>query len=270
MSFGDDQYPPGKGKLTYGSYLQIPEITSLQHCLSDPAQHDELLFIVIHQVYEMWFKLMLHELDSVRRCLETDQLHQAIHLLGRCVEVMKVLVAQVSVLETMMPMDFLDFRDHLKPASGFQSAQFRELEFVCGLKDSRKLENYSAGSAERERLERRLAEPTLLDAFHQLLERRGFNVQQAASDSDAGLNDLTRIFSTPEQHYELFLLSERMLDLDEQLLCWRQRHVAMVERMIGDKQGTGGSEGSAYLRSTLPKRCFPELWAVRNVMNRRA
>lgn len=265
MSFGDEQYPPGKGELTYGSYLKIPELTSLQHCLSDPEQHDEPLFIIIHQVYELWFKLILHELDAVQRSLLADSLPRAIHLLGRCAEVMKVLVAQVAVLETILPMDFLGFRDHLKPASGFQSAQFRELEFLCGLKDARKLENYDLGSPERAKLEQRLAEPSLSDAFHELLLRRGLG-----HNTIGNLEVIRQVYESSETHFDLLLLAERMIEFDEQLLCWRQRHVAMVERMIGDKEGTGGSEGAAYLRSTLGKRCFPELWAVRNMMTKRS
>src|SRR5215831_14318215 len=141
MAFGDDKYPAGR--LTYGSYLKVPELTGLQHVLSEPEHHDELLFIIIHQVYELWFKQILHELDSVIRRLGEDDIWESIRLLRRCIEIQRILVAQIQILETMTPADFLAFRDRLQPASGFQSAQFRQVEFLSGAKNRNYLSNYT-------------------------------------------------------------------------------------------------------------------------------
>ena len=176
----------GEDRLTYGGYLQVRELTGLQRLLSTPSQHDELLFIVIHQTYELWFKQTLHELGAVMRHLNEDQVLGAQRLLGRCIEIQRVLVAQLSILETMTPVDFLTFRDHLAPASGFQSAQYREIEYLMGLKDARFLKTDAPGSPERTVLERRLAEPTLRDAFFNLLRRRGFDLPDDAAASGEG------------------------------------------------------------------------------------
>src|SRR5262245_27664670 len=189
MSFG---LPLGEEpRLTYGGYLKLHELTSLQHLLSDPPQHDEMLFIIIHQVYELWFKELLHELDTIIERLDGDLPLAAHRLVRRCIEIERVLVDQIAVLETMMPTDFLAFRDHLMPASGFQSFQFRELEYVSGLKDSRFLKNYEPGSDEYAKLEARLSQPSLADAFYAMLTRRGFNLPEinTASDREAGAAD---------------------------------------------------------------------------------
>src|SRR5436853_3345104 len=175
MPFG---LPPtnDENQLTYGGYLKVSELIAIQHQLSDPPQHDEMLFIVIHQVYELWFKELLHELDAIIQRMNADEPLAAHRLVRRCIEIERVLVDQIAVLETMMPTDFLAFRDHLMPASGFQSFQFRELEFVSGLKDARFLKNYGENSEERAKLEARLAQPTLADAFYAMLRRRGFDL----------------------------------------------------------------------------------------------
>src|SRR5215813_9394866 len=172
-------------QLTYSGYLKINELINLQHLHSDPPQHDETLFIIIHQVYELWFKQLLHEFDSIIENLNRDEVLRAIRLLRRCNEIHRVLVNQVAVLETMTPMDFLAFRDHLMPASGFQSSQFRELEFLCGLKEEGYCNNFSTDSDEYKRLQKRLTQPSLLDAFYSLLRRRGFDLPEQNQADDA-------------------------------------------------------------------------------------
>ncbi len=285
MAFGltGEQAEP---RLSYGSYLKVPELLQLQKTLADPPQHDELLFIIIHQIHELWFRQLLHEVDAVIARLDDDDVLAAHRLIRRCIEIQRVLVEQVNVLETMTPNDFLTFRDHLMPASGFQSVQFRELEFVCGLKNPRQLENYAEGSAERAALEARLEGSTLGERFHALLTRRGFDVgaesdrpspapgrsepasAHATTDFERNLHErrtraLLRIYHDPSSHYDLYLLAEALIEFDEMFYLWRLRHIAMVERMIGSKPGTGGSDGVSYLRATLARKFFPELWELR-------
>lgn len=272
MSFG---LPRGGEALSYGGYLRVPELLTLQEARSDPAQHDETLFIVIHQVYELWFKQLLHEVDAVLAHLRADEVLAASRLLRRCTEIQRVLIAQIKVLETMTPMDFLAFRDHIMPASGFQSVQFRELEAVSGLKDPRFLRAPGLSEGETARLRARMEGDTLPDVFEALLRRRGFDVpaDEPGDDEDARqvkhrtrLGSLMRIYREAEQHYTLFLLVESLIEYDENFLLWRFRHVQMVERVIGARPGTGGSEGAGYLKSTLDRRFFPELWELRGYL----
>lgn len=268
MSFG---LPPRDDEqaLTYGDYLKIQELIALQHLMSAPAQHDETLFIIIHQVYELWFKQILHELDTIIDRLNSDEPLSAHRLLRRCIEIQRVLVSQIAVLETMTPMDFLSFRDHLLPASGFQSSQFREIEYVSGLKDRAYLKNYKEGSVERARLQARLEQPSVGDAFYDMLRRRGFDLPPDRKESRAHerrIRELTRIYVESSQHYDLFLLAESLIEFDETFSLWRMRHIKMVERMIGSKIGTGGSEGAAYLKTTLERRFFPDLWELRSYL----
>jgi tryptophan 2,3-dioxygenase len=236
-------------RLSYGNYLKIPELLSLQQGLSDA--HDELLFIVAHQVYELWFKVVLDELEAARSRIDSDDIFFARHHLRRVHVIERLLVEQIAVLETMSPQDFLAFRSQLAPASGFQSVQFREIEFVSGLKDPSYLARIEGTPEEMSHLRSRLDEPTLADALHSLIQRRG-------SPS------LVDIFRDRERHGDLFDLCEALLDHDEAFAHWRARHVLMVERQIGSKTGTGGSSGAQYLRSTLGKRFFPDLWEVRS------
>jgi len=277
MAFDDKKYPPGKGALSYDTYLRVRELTGLQHLISDPPHHDEMLFIVVHQTYELWFKELLHEVDTIAGMVRAGQALAAARLLGRCVEIEKVLVEQVGILETMTPMDFLAFRDRLAPASGFQSAQFRELEYTLGLKDRRYLEDLRDDPEAAARLERRLGEPSLAEVFFALLRQRGFDTPPLPEDGDehpdipvarqrrvAALKGLYERF---ESHYDLFLLAEALIELDLHLQVWRRRHVLMVERVIGGRRGTGGSSGASYLKTTLEKRAFPELWDVRTSMS---
>ena len=272
MSFG---LPPleNENRLTYGGYLRVRELISLQSLHSDPPHHDETLFIIIHQVYELWFKQLLHEVDTIIKRLNEDQTLAAHRLLRRCIEIEQVLVNQVGVLETMTPMDFLAFRDHLRPASGFQSYQFRELEILSGLKDARYLKNYAPGTQEHARLEARLNQPSLGDAFYSMLRRRGFDLPAGSNDGEGRdaareqrIRELMRIYERADHHYDLFLLAESLIEYDEMFLLWRLRHVKMVERMIGSKTGTGGSEGANYLKKTVERNFFPELWELRNYL----
>jgi tryptophan 2,3-dioxygenase len=255
--------------VTYSSYLKLKELLELQQPLSDGPEHDETLFIIIHQVYELWFKEMLHELDYVKVLLERGDAPRALHTMKRVLTILKVVVAQIDVLETMTPLEFLSFRARLESGSGFQSFQFRELEFLLGLKDSRALARYPEGSDPRKRIERRLAEPTLWDAFlhylvsqnrqapKELLERDVTKSVEAAPALHPLLIDIYR--NDPA----LRTLMERLVDLDEGIQEWRYRHVKMVERTIGTRMGTGGSEGAAYLRTTLNRPFFPDLWQIR-------
>ena len=255
-------------KATYGSYLKIPQLLGLQEPLSDPEQHDETLFIIIHQVYELWFKLLLHEVDRCRGELSSNELFGAIGRFKRLRTVLKTLVEQLDILETMSPLSFLTFRDRLDTASGFQSAQFRALEFVLGHKRREMLVHYP-DSAERAMLERRLAERTLVDHFYDFLAQRGVkvpadlssrDVTQPNAASEALQPELVRLFRGAP---DVAVLLELMTDFDEGLQEWRYRHVKMVERTIGNKTGTGGSSGAEYLRRTLFQPVFPDLWAIR-------
>jgi tryptophan 2,3-dioxygenase len=256
-SFGEEG-----GKLSYGSYLRLPEVLSLQIQLSDPPAHDELLFIVVHQAYELWFKEILFELESVRRLIDERELLGARHFLQRVHAIEGVMIQHIGVLETMSPQDFLEFRHNLAPASGFQSTQFREIEFISGLKDERYLNRLLSSDDELDRLKRRLDEPTLWDAFSELLESSG--LPMPADDPERRRVSLVTMARDRERFGPEFYVSEALMDHDEQFSLWRLHHVLMVERQIGTKSGTGGSAGAPYLRSTLDKRFYPELWELRS------
>lgn len=245
--------------LSYGSYLKIDELLALQQPLSRPAHHDEMLFIVIHQVYELWFKQLLHEIDAAITALDRDDLLRVGKHFRRIHTIQRLLEQQVDILETMTPQEFNQFRDNLNPASGFQSVQFRELEFVCGLRRTDILQWVELDQAHRARLERRLQEPSLYDRAKALLGRRDF----ATGSSDELIESYRQIYSDESRYYDLYLLLEELIEFDERFMLWRGRHVRMVERMIGNKRGTGGSSGAEYLSTTLAHRFFPELWAVR-------
>jgi tryptophan 2,3-dioxygenase len=227
----------------------VPELLQLQERLSQ--EHDELLFIVAHQVYELWFKVILFELEAARDRIDADDIFFARHYLHRVHVIERLLIEQIEVLETMSPQDFLAFRSELAPASGFQSVQFREVEFLSGLKDPKYLQRLEASPEEINRLRKRLDDPSVDDAFQALLGRRGSP-------------PLVEVFRDRERYGDLFDLCEALLDHDESFANWRARHVLMVERQIGGKTGTGGSSGAQYLRTTLGKRFYPELWDVRS------
>jgi tryptophan 2,3-dioxygenase len=258
------QFGEQGARLTYGSYLRLPQLLDAQHLESDPPAHDELLFITIHQVYELWFQQLLHEASAARDAMldgSGDRLWWAQHLLQRMHVIERVLVHQVDVLETMTPQDFLQFRQTLAPASGFQSVQFRELEFLSGAKDPAFVKRFRAlTDDERSRLQRRLEEPTLWDAFLHALDARGLAV---GSDEEITAS-VRRAAHDRASYADIWALAEALLQHDELAAGWRARHVVMVERMIGTKTGTGGSSGAEYLRSRLPVQYYPLLWGLRS------
>jgi tryptophan 2,3-dioxygenase len=260
---------PHDPALTYAGYLKIDELLSLQQPRSDGPEHDELLFIVIHQVYELWFKEMLHECDGVMRLLECREPHRAQHTLKRILTILKVMVSQVDVLETMTPLEFQSFRERLDAASGFQSDQFRQLEFVLGLKSRRAMERFPAGSRAREALQERFAAATLWDGLLQYLAADGYGLPQSALQRDVtepvtASGEVQQVLVDVYRHDPKNAeLCERFVDLDEGIQEWRYRHVKMVERTIGSRSGTGGSAGAEYLRATLGQPSFPDLWMIR-------
>ena len=267
------------GRLTYGSYLRLPELLAQQVPQVDPPAHDELLFITVHQAYELWFQQLLHELTAVRDLMldgsapdtssrpdtpaPQTSLWKARQLLGRAHVIERLLISQVDVLETMTPQDFLQFRATLAPASGFQSVQFRELEFLSGVKDAHFVTRLRAlTDSERDRLARRLSEPTLWDAYLDLLRAQGL----ATETDDQVLESLVTVARDRARHDDLWQLAEELLTHDELAGLWRARHVQMVERQIGTKSGTGGSTGAPYLHKRVPMRYYPLLWELRDCL----
>jgi tryptophan 2,3-dioxygenase len=255
--------------VTYGSYLAIDELLALQRPRSQGPEHDEMLFIVIHQVYELWFKEILHEIDHVMHWLDAGEASRAQHTMKRILTILKVLVAQLDILETMTPLEFQSFRSRLEAASGFQSDQFRQLEFALGHKMAGAIARFPDGSRAEQALRERFAARTLWDAFVHYLARDGHPVPAAVLARDVtmpiaaheSLQDvLIDVYRTDAKNAEL---CERLVDLDEGLQEWRYRHVKMVQRTIGTKPGTGGSSGAAYLATTLMQPLFPDLWAIR-------
>jgi tryptophan 2,3-dioxygenase len=261
--------PRPPAPVTYAGYLRLDDLLALQRPHDGDLEHDETLFVIIHQVYELWFKEVLHELDHLMRLLREVDTPAALHTLKRVLTILKVLVAQIDILETMTPQGFLAFRDRLEAGSGFQSFQFRELEAVLGLKSLSAIERYPAGSDHRRRVERRFQQPTLWDAFLAYLGRHQYPIPQPLRERDvtrlvepspALQKILIEVYRT---NPEVTAVCERLVDLDEGFMEWRYRHVKMVQRTIGTKRGTGGSAGSEYLMTTLNRPAFPDLWATR-------
>jgi tryptophan 2,3-dioxygenase len=254
--------------LTYADYLHLDQLLSLQQPRSVPPEHDELLFIVTHQTYELWFKLLLHELEKARADLFANRPYPAISTLKRCRTVLKVLVEQIDILETLTPMEFASFRDRLEKASGFQSAQFRELEFLLGYKRADML-RYVPSREATERLNRRLAEPSLMDGLYALLSAHGVDVPESlrrpsaapTAANEAVQAGVLRLYRTRP---DLEILFELLTDFDEGFQEWRYRHIKLVERTIGAKHGTGGSPGVEFLKRSLFQPLFPDLWAIRH------
>ena len=259
--------PSTQKAFTYSSYLKLDDLLDLQKTQS--GEHDEMLFIVIHQVYELWFKQVMHETAFLQKALEECDTPMSMGAFRRILTILKTLVSQVDILETMSPRSFLTFRSRLESASGFQSAQFREFEFLVGRKDRRMIDHHPEGSPGRQRIEAAFESRTLWDSFlryvhgsghplpHQTLERDVTQPIESDPAVQKALLEIYRVESLATQ------ICERMVDLDEGLQEWRYRHVKMVERTIGHKTGTGGSEGAAYLRTTLFKPLFPDLWEIR-------
>ena len=250
------------GDLSYGRYLRVPELLSLQTPLSRPMAHDELLFIVVHQSFELWFKLILFELETARDELFAGRAFPARHYLKRVQAIERMLVEHLSIIESMSPQDFMEFRDLLAPASGFQSVQFREIEFISGLKEPGLLERLAQTPEERARLEKRLADSTLWDAFRALME--GSGLPMPSDDEEIRRKSLLEMMNRKDTYPEIFDTAESLLTHDELFRQWRLHHVVMVERQIGSKTGTGGSAGVPYLKTTLDKRFYSELWDLRS------
>jgi aminocarboxymuconate-semialdehyde decarboxylase len=276
---GSSPVEPRAGQLTYSSYLRVEELLGLQHPQSAPTHHDELLFIVVHQTYELWFKELLHDLDAVVANLRAageaaqsrDEVYEAARLLRRCTEITRVLVEQFTILETMLPTHFLAFRNLLEPASGFQSEQFREIEFLCGLKDEKMLRYHRPTPQAYERLRRRLQEPSLHDVFFAALQSMGKlpALNQDASEKekfDARARAVHSLYKDEKHHRDWIDVCERLTEFDELVVSWRLRHIQLVERIIGIRMGTGGSAGASYLKLTLDKKFFPELWEARTLL----
>ncbi|HSE23050.1 MAG TPA: tryptophan 2,3-dioxygenase family protein [Pyrinomonadaceae bacterium] len=261
--------------LSYNKYLRVQDLIELQNCLSDPVHHDELLFITIHQAYELWFKQILHELDASIELLNDDRLTLATRAINRIVDIEKLLLNQIHILESMTPISFLSFRDELNPASGFQSMQFREIEFSSGLKDERILRDFATDPYASERLQKRFDAPSIAETFYRALERHGFkapvdkdnNQAQNTTNYHERTQAILEILTHFEDRYEEFQLAEALMEHDEYFSLWRSHHIKMVERMVGAKRGTGGSEGIGYLKTTLDKKFFPELWEARTYLD---
>ena len=245
--------------MTYADYLKLDQLLTAQQPLS--GLHDEMLFIVIHQTKELWMKEMLHELRLAISLLEQSRFAEAYKAMARISRIQSVMTLSWDVLSTLTPVDYLKFRDVLGTSSGFQSAQFREIEFRLGLKEPSFVNHYEEGSENRLRLERALAEPSLREAALGALERAGFDLGDRSVDAIASA--WLQVYRDADRWFELYELAEKLVDIDDALASWRHKHVLTVERIIGNKRGTGGSEGAGYLRSTLDKRIFPELWSLR-------
>lgn len=245
--------------ITYADYLMLDRLLTAQRPLSD--LHDEMLFIIIHQTKELWLKQMLHELDLAITLVDQDSFAPAYKAMSRISRIQSVMTLSWDVLATLTPVDYSAFRDVLGSSSGFQSVQFRELEYRLGIKDPRFLDHYPDGSEAHTRLKEALYGPSLRDASHAALERAGFDL---GDRSEQALGEAwLEVYRHADRWFELYQLAEKLVDLDDALAMWRHKHVLTVERIIGNKPGTGGSAGAAYLRSTLDKRAFPELWSMR-------
>ena len=259
-----------KTDLTYNDYLKVEELTHLQEPLSVPPHHDEMLFIIIHQAYELWFKLIIHELESAMEFMAKRQVLRAQHFIKRVVEIQKVLVGQIHILETMTPVEFLQFRENLMPASGFQSLQHREIEFMCGMKDERYFQYFKNRPEVVAKLRTRFDGPDLSTSFLKLVASLGYPTPEKDTPEthDQVLNGLKGIYQDPSHNLPLYLLAESLVDLDQGLALWREHHVRVVERVIGFKRGTGGSSGVEYLRAQTTKKAFSYLWEVRSLLER--
>lgn len=257
-------------KLTYNNYLKIDELLDLQQLQSDPEEHDEMLFIIIHQTYELWFKQVLHEFEQFRRDLKGGRTWSASKTIKRILTILKTMVAQIDILETMTPLEFESFRGFLDEASGFQSVQFREIEILCGHRSPHMVKAHEDHPAYVRRLKQRMKEPTLWACFCACLKKNGYDIYPPEQKNDRGLvydpspHNQQVLLDIMKNDQEKALLCELLVDFDEGMQEWRYRHVKMVERTIGDKAGTGGSSGVDYLRRTLHRRIFPDLWEIRS------
>jgi len=255
--------------VTYAGYLRLDQVLSAQQPRSN--EHDEMLFIVIHQIYELWFKQLLHELGKLQAELESGSTTHAMRTLRRTLAILKIVVAQLDVLETMTPTQFTRFRDWLGTSSGFESAQFRELEAVLGRRDPMMLGQYKAGSSERDRIMAAMSRPSLFDSFLCYLAGQGYDVpagmrhRDVAAPIEASAELQQVLKKVYDDDTDATAVCELLVDLDEGMQEWRYHHIKMVERTIGSRRGTGGSAGAGYLRTTLGNPTFPDLWAMRSL-----
>jgi tryptophan 2,3-dioxygenase len=256
--------------LTYSSYLKLDQLLDLQKPRSRPPEHDEMLFIIVHQAYELWFKLQMHEFEKINQDFSRNHLYGAIATFKRTRTIMKVMVEQVDIVETLTPMSFNSFRDRLENASGFQSVQFREFEFLLGYKRPHMLRYYPPGTLGLDRLERRLHEPSVVDHFYDFLAQHGVAIPAELRAKDVAAptvpnetveEGILRLYKTQP---DMEILFELMTDFDEGFQEWRYRHIKLVERSIGSKRGTGGSLGVEFLKKSLFLPVFPDLWAIRH------
>ena len=254
--------------LTYSSYLAVDQLLQLQKPLSEGPEHDEMLFIIIHQTYELWFKQLIHEFQQAQRALEAGDTHYALSILGRIRTIMKVCVAQVDILETMTPLQFNAFRGYLSSSSGFQSAQFRKVEAILGRRDSR-MASHLPPEMQAE-IKAITSANSIWDSFLEFLMKRGYSLpaevvgrdKSIAYESNSAVQDV--LLKVHQSDPESAMVAERLVDIDEGIQEWRYRHVKMVERTIGHKMGTGGSSGVEYLASTLFNPVFKDLWEIRS------
>jgi tryptophan 2,3-dioxygenase len=264
-------------RMSYGGYLQLDTLLSAQTPLSDPPHHDEMLFIVQHQVSELWFKLMIHELRAAIASIRSDDLEPCFKVLARVKNIQSQLYNMWGVLSTLTPTEYAQFRGVLGPASGFQSMQYRVVEFLLGAKDKRYLEFHRHRPQDLAQLEEALGTPSIYDEFLSLLARRGFPVPREVLErniaepyeKNAGVTAAIKVvYDDPARHWDAYEMCEKLVDVDEQFAHWRFRHVKTVERIIGYKRGTGGSSGVGFLRTLVELNFFPELWDVRTEIGR--
>jgi tryptophan 2,3-dioxygenase len=248
--------------MTYADYLKLDQLLGAQQPLSN--LHDEMLFIIIHQTKELWMKELLHELRLAIDLVQSDRFAEAYKAMARISRIQAVMTLSWDVLSTLTPVDYLKFRNVLGTSSGFQSEQFREIEFRLGLKEPNFVNHYPEGSRERAALQKALDEPDLRDAAHGALERAGFDLGDRSAEAIAAA--WLQVYQDAERWFDLYELAEKLVDIDDALAAWRFKHVLTVERIIGNKTGTGGSAGAPYLRATLEKRIFPELWSLRTAL----
>ncbi|GAA1614564.1 tryptophan 2,3-dioxygenase [Leucobacter chromiireducens] len=258
--------------MSYADYLALDQVLTAQHPLSSPPHHDELLFIIQHQTSELWLKLMLHELRAARAFLDTGRPEHALKTLARVKQILRSLTEQWSVLATLTPSEYAEFRAVLGSSSGFQSAGYRAVEFILGNKNARMLRMFTERPAQHAELETVLREPSVYDAFLRLLARRGHTVPRRVLDRDVSkawaLEDglvpmFTRIYEHVAEHWDVYELCESLIDIEDAFQLWRFRHLSTVQRIIGFKRGTGGSSGVGFLRKALDLTFFPELIAAR-------
>ena len=263
------------GAMSYADYLQLDKLLSAQRALSEPAHHDELLFIIIHQATELWFKLVVHELRAALAAVQADELESSFKILARVKHIQSLLVDQWSVLATLTPSEYTQFRATLGSSSGFQSVQYRTVEFILGNKDA-SMVRYHEGQEDAQRaLQEALAQPSVYDAFLAHLARRGHPVPTEVLERDVrerheahpGVVEVfRRIYTEPHSHWDAYEMCEKLVDVEEQFSLWRYRHLMVVQRVIGFKRGTGGSSGVPFLKDRVSTVLFPELWQVRTTL----